>query len=172
MKKKIQMKHLKLFEEIYSEIPAMSSESIKNMSVDEFFISLRKLAMKERFGELHSMLQIYTNSHPEIKKDYDFMKKLGGVVKEFNIDSYAIPGLDSPEELAKLRSDSETSLSNLDKMGKEERRKEYWEKVRTKSQELKDIADRIDKNGTLDTLIKKANDILKDMQNVESSFIM
>ena len=164
------MKHIKIFEDVYSEIPTMSTEYIKNMSVDEFFISLRKLAMKERIGELGSMLKIYTNSHPELKKDHDFFKKFGSVVSEFNIDLDAIPGLGSPEELEKLHSDSERSLSNLDKMRKEKIIKQYWEIVRTKSQELKDIADQIDKNGALDTLIKKANDILKYMEKIESSF--
>jgi hypothetical protein len=148
----------------------MSKESIENMSIDEFIMTLRKLAMKGETGEFSSVAQIYMNSHPELRKDRDFMNKLGSVINEFDIDPDSIPGTGSPEEWKKVRAESEISQKNLNRIADDGKRLEYWEKVRAKSQELKDIADRIDRSGVLDSLIQKANAILADMKTIENSF--
>jgi hypothetical protein len=144
----------------------MSKESIKNMSIDEFFMTLRKLAMKGQTGELSSMNKIYIDSHPELRGDRDFLNKLGSVISEFDIDIDSIPGTGSEEERGKMSDEAKRSQENLKRIAY----REYSEKVSAKAQELRDIADRIDRSGALDTLIPKANDILADMKKIESSF--
>jgi hypothetical protein len=160
------MKHIKLFEEAYSEIPTMSVEQIKNMSKDQMLMTLRKLAMKGEKSEFSSVARIYLINHHELYNDGDFHEKIGSIMGEYNIDADNIPGVPSDEEFGGLQRDYKQNKEMVDQREKERLKKEYWEKIQTKVQELKDVASVISNNSPQGYLIKQAKDILDDLENI------
>lgn len=76
------MKHIKLFEEISSELPKVfTREEIKNMTQEEFFEVMEMYYKEHNSAQAFTLLQIWVDSHPELSVNppvnSDFYIKLG-----------------------------------------------------------------------------------------------
>jgi hypothetical protein len=112
MKNKIQMKHIKLFEDIYSTLPSVPTETIKGMSEDEFITYIQKLIQKEEYGEIDAAANIYLT--PGRTNSDEFLLKLKKALPAgFKLNDLDVTGKGTEDEWATMRDESEMSKSRL-----------------------------------------------------------
>ena len=81
------MKHIKLFEQISSELPKVfTREEIKNMTQEEFFKVMEMYYREHNSSQAFTLMQIMLDSKPDLKNDFDFMSKLGKYVPFIDTD--------------------------------------------------------------------------------------
>jgi len=75
------MKHIKLFEQLSSELPRVfTTEEIKNMTQDEFLKVMDMYYNENNTEQAHTLFNIWTKSHgglKELKNDQGFVMQLG-----------------------------------------------------------------------------------------------
>ena len=72
------MKHIKLFEQIASELPKVfSTEEIKNMTQDEFFELMEMYYREPNPDQAFTLLQVWTKAHPGVENDMNWFNRLG-----------------------------------------------------------------------------------------------
>ena len=111
------MKHIKLFEDLYSALPDISKETVEKMSMDEIFAYLSKLGMKKNWGEMDSILHMKVNQDPSLENNMDFVKRIGQFMEKFpEYETDIIPG--SPE-YARSKQDERT-IQEVESLTQEE----------------------------------------------------
>ena len=76
------MKHIKLFEQIASELPKVfTTEEIKNMSQDEFFRVMEMYYREPNPDQAYTLLEIWIVAHPEARNNSEWLNKMN---KYFN----------------------------------------------------------------------------------------
>ena len=169
------MKHIKLFEEAYSEIPTMSTDQIKNMSMADLLMTLKKLAMKGATAEFSSVARIYAQSHSELLKSKDYVEKIGSIMREYNIVNDTIPGVPSEEELNGLTRDYYINRPEEIKQKKMEMEEERKKIITDRAMELEGIAKRISTFASIRSeeyklnTLQRAKDILEEIEKIEST---
>lgn len=101
------MKHIKLFEQIASELPKVfTTEEIKNMTQDEFFEVMEMYYKEKNSEQAWTLFQIWTDSHREELRNIkpDFAVKFSKYAEFINSSDMAIPGLGKIGQMADLRS--------------------------------------------------------------------
>jgi hypothetical protein len=101
------MKHIKLFEQIASELPKVfTTEEIKNMTQDEFFRVMEMYYREKNSEQAWTLFQIWTDSHREELRNMtqDFIYKFSKYREFINSSGTTIPGPGKIEQMDDLES--------------------------------------------------------------------
>ena len=102
------MKHIKLFEQVYSVLPKVfTTEEIKNMSQDEFFRVMEMYYREKNPEQAWTLMQIWTDSHREELSNNmtpDFAEKFSKYGEFINNSDMTIPGSGKMGQMADLQS--------------------------------------------------------------------
>jgi hypothetical protein len=71
------MKHIKLFEQIASELPKVfSTDEIKNMTQDEFFRVMEMYYREPNPDQAYTLLEVWIVAHPEAQNNSEWVNKM------------------------------------------------------------------------------------------------
>jgi len=77
------MKYLRLYE-YFSELGGFNKSAIAQMTDDEFFSEMENYKRTGEIERAFSFMQMYMHTHPESKKNPNFLTKMGAYVNLFN----------------------------------------------------------------------------------------
>jgi hypothetical protein len=77
------MKYLRLYE-YFSELGGFNKSAIAQMTDDEFFSEMENYKRTGEIERAFSFMQMYMHTHPESKKNQNFLAKIGAYVNLFN----------------------------------------------------------------------------------------
>ena len=102
------MKHIKLFEQVSSELPKVfSTDEIKNMTQDEFFEVMEMYYKEKNSEQAWTLFQIWTDWHREElrnKMTSEFAEKFSKYGEFINSSGTTIPGPGKIGQMADLES--------------------------------------------------------------------
>ena len=99
------MKHIKLFEQVSSELPRVfTTQEIKNMTQDEFFKVMEMYYREKNSEQAWTLMQVWTDSHREEIGTYSFAEKFSKYGEFINSSDTTIPGSGKIEQMDDLES--------------------------------------------------------------------
>lgn len=124
------MKHIKLFEDVYSTLPPMETDSIKKMTKEEI-LNYLSMVRKGDIEQFNSIIQPWVYYNKGAGDDYDFIEKLGVIMSKKGLDGMEpLPGEGSAQEWMELNKDSERAIKSLSRSEADIKKSKYEERLR------------------------------------------